>query len=251
VAHEINNPLSILSGYAELSMKRLRRVPADSVDAEVVKHLAIIRGEAFRCKEITQKLLSLSRGNSDVREIVSLADAINEVAKLVSGLKIFQSRKLEIKLSGEERLFIQANLTEMKQVLLNLVINAMEAVPEGAGVVVVEGRRTPDRVEVCVSDNGQGMSEETMGRIFEPFFTTKRGAAEPGTGLGLSITHAIVTHHGGVIEVRSDGVNKGSRFTIRFPHAGAMETPAEYSRANPAGKPVPAPASQPIAEPVA
>ncbi|MGD0768685.1 MAG: ATP-binding protein [Tepidisphaeraceae bacterium] len=219
VAHEINNPLIIMSGYAELSLKRLRRLSPDSVDAEVAKHLEIIRGEAFRCKEITQKLLSLAKGNGDVRGIISLGDAVAEVSKLVRGLKTFRAKNLEIAIDPQERLLVRANLAEMKQVLLNLLINAIEAVESGPGNVVVEGRRTGNWVEVEVSDNGRGMSGETIERVFEPFFTNKRGADEPGTGLGLSISHAIVTDHGGEILVQSDGLNRGSQFTVRLPSA--------------------------------
>lgn len=231
VAHEINSPLNIMSGYAELSLKRLRRLSPDSTDAEVIKHLAIIRSEAFRCKEITQKLLSLAKGNGDARQPVSLTDAIAEVSKLVRGLKSFRGKKLEIQIDPEERLFVQANFTEMTQVLLNLVINAIEAVPEGAGVVIVDGRRSANWVEVEVSDNGRGMSSETIEHVFEPFFTNKRGSGEPGTGLGLSITHTIVADHGGEILAYSDGINRGSRFTVLLPWLAEPALPSNKNDA--------------------
>jgi len=148
-----------------------------------------------------------------------LGDAVAEVSKLVRGLKTFRAKKLQIAIDPQERLLVRANLAEMKQVLLNLLINAIEAVEAGPGNVVVEGRRAGNWVEVEVSDNGRGMSGETIERVFEPFFTNKRGADEPGTGLGLSICHAIVTDHGGEILVQSDGLNRGSRFTVRLPSA--------------------------------
>ncbi|MGD0140335.1 MAG: HAMP domain-containing sensor histidine kinase [Tepidisphaeraceae bacterium] len=238
VAHEINNPLNIMSGYAELSLKRLRRLSSDSMDAEVAKHLAIIRGEAFRCKEITQKLLSLAKGNGDVREIISLGDAVVEVSKLVRGLKTFRGKSLEISIDPQEKLLVRANLPEMKQVLLNLLINAIEAMEVGSGDVVVEGRRTGNWVELEVSDNGRGMSGETIERVFEPFFTNKRGADEPGTGLGLSISHAIVTDHGGEILVQSDGLNQGSRFTVRLPAAVPSLPPSIRQDTPPIAEPV-------------
>ena len=208
-----------MSGYAELSLKRLRRTAPDSGDPEISKHLSIIRSEAFRCKEITHKLLSLARGNGDIREVISLTDAAIEVSTMVRGLKSFRNKQLRLKLDRDAPLFVRANLTEMKQVLLNLTINAIEAVTENTGTVVIDGRNTLGWIELEVSDNGRGMSHETMGRVFEPFFTNKRGVGEPGTGLGLSITHAIITHHGGEIRAHSDGPNRGSRFTIRFPAA--------------------------------
>jgi signal transduction histidine kinase len=232
VAHEINNPLNIMSGYAELSLKRLRREGIDTADSETAKHLAIIRSEAFRCKEITQKLLSLAKGNGDVHEIISLSDTVAEVATMVRGLKSFRGKQLLADLDPDEPLFTRANLTEMKQVLLNLIINAIEAVAEGNGKVVVQGRRTADSVEVEVSDNGRGMTSETVDRVFEPFFTNKRGVGDPGTGLGLSITHAIITHHGGEIRVFSDGPNHGSRFIVRLPAAPARSITRERKPAS-------------------
>jgi signal transduction histidine kinase len=221
VAHEINNPLNIMSGYAELTIKRLRRLGQSESDDEVIQHLSIIRGEAFRCKEITQKLLSLAKGNGDIREAVSLSDAVLEVVTLVRGLKSFRTQQLLVTIPVDEPLSVMANLTEIKQVLLNLIINAIEAVGESAGKITIEGRRISDRIELVVADNGRGMTPETLERIFEPFFTNKRGAGEPGTGLGLSITHAIITHHGGEIIASSDGPNRGSRFILRMPAAGS------------------------------
>jgi signal transduction histidine kinase len=218
VAHEINNPLNIISGYAELSLKALRRNGVSARDAEAVEHLAIIRSEAFRCKEITTRLLSLAKGGADGREIVSLRDAVENIADLVRGLKIIRHRRLRVDLDDEKPLLVQANLTEMKLVLLNLIVNAFEAVSEG-GEVTVTGVSAAGWVEVEVVDNGRGMSGETLERVFEPFFTNKRGAGEPGTGLGLSISYAIITGHGGEIHAQSDGPGRGSRFKIRLPAA--------------------------------
>ncbi len=114
-------------------------------------------------------------------------------------------------------LTILGNVVEMKQVLLNLTINALEATRPGLGEVRIQGRRNMAAVELSVRDNGRGMSAETIEHVFEPFFTDKRGAGDPGTGLGLTITHAIVENHGGHITAESEGVGMGSRFTIRLP----------------------------------
>jgi signal transduction histidine kinase len=260
VAHEINNPLNIMSGYAELSLKRLGRLarpapPPDrdacvgqdqrateevsqvsqlqtqsDSDAEVMQHLSIIRSEAFRCKEITQKLLSLAKGNGEQRTRVSLADAITEVAGMVRGLKAMRGKQLCINLPVDEPLHVTANLTEIKQVLLNLLVNAIEAVSPGPGTVTVDARRAGNWIEVDVADNGRGMSAETRERVFEPFFTNKRGSGEPGTGLGLSITHAIIENHRGQIFAFSDGLERGSRFTIRLLADARTEPAAEHVR---------------------
>src|SRR6185437_9669953 len=136
VAHEINNPLNIISGYAELTSKRLNaaRGPIDEQAMEQTREsLRIIREEAFRCKDITEKLLSLSRPGSDTREELDLATVARDVATMTQGLKNYRDRRLTLKLDSLEPLAVRANLTEMKQVLLNLTINALEASPANGG----------------------------------------------------------------------------------------------------------------------
>jgi signal transduction histidine kinase len=105
----------------------------------------------------------------------------------------------------------------MKQVVLNLTVNALEAVSPNNGEVRIEGRQAGKWVELSVTDNGRGMNAESIKHVFEPFYTEKRGSAEPGTGLGLTITHAIVQSHGGRIQAESDGPGRGARFTIFLP----------------------------------
>ncbi|MCX5660361.1 MAG: HAMP domain-containing sensor histidine kinase, partial [Planctomycetota bacterium] len=189
---------------------------------EAMAALRVIRDEAFRCKEITQRLLELSRPGSEGRGEVDLAGVAADVAAMVKGLSKYADRTLALRFDAGPPLLVRANATEMRQVMLNLTVNALEAAGPG-GEVVVGGMRRAARdagagwVEVSVADNGRGMSEETLSRIFEPFFTEKRGVGEPGTGLGLSITHAIVTDHAGRITATSPGPGKGSRFVVEFP----------------------------------
>jgi two-component system NtrC family sensor kinase len=245
VAHEINNPLGIMSGYAELSLKRLRRLPEQELVSEVLNWQGVIREEAFRCKQITGKLLSLAKGGSEGREAVSLTRVASDVAIMVRGLRSFRGRSLHVAIDPSDPLEVHANVTELKQVMLNLTVNALEAVSPGTGEVVVDARREHDRdrdwIEVIITDNGRGMGPETIERIFEPFYTDKRGAGEPGTGLGLSITHAIVADHGGEIRAQSDGPGKGSRFTIRLPAHGAapevLQTQRGVAQLHEAGTP--------------
>ena len=227
VAHEINNPLNIISGYAELTLRHLdpARGPLSVASAgDARESVRIIRDEAFRCKEITEKLLTLSRNGKEGRERLDLSGVAREVASMTRGLGHFKDRLLTLKLNPAEPLEVEANLTEMKQVLLNLTINALESIPQAGGEVCIEGRRTRDWVELCVNDNGRGMEPEVLQHVFEPFFTARRGAGGRGTGLGLSITHAIVENHGGRIFAESDGVGLGARFTVRLPtrHSGHL-----------------------------
>jgi signal transduction histidine kinase len=228
VAHEINTPLNVMSGYAELSLKRLGRAtataagaPTGGPDADLVEHLTIIRGEAFRCKQITDRLLSLARGDGGAREPMSVGDAVADVATMVRGLRSMRGKQLSVAVpSSAVGLVVSGNPTEVRQVLLNLIVNAVEAVEPDGGQVTVTVGRVGGWVEVGVSDNGRGMTEQTRERAFEPFFTNKLGAGQPGTGLGLSISHAIVTDHGGSISAESDGPGRGSRFTLRLPAEG-------------------------------
>jgi signal transduction histidine kinase len=223
VAHEINTPLNIMSGYAELLIKRLGRSAGGESESQMQQHLSIIRSEAFRCKEITQKLLSLARGDDGAREQISLADTVMQVIPMVRALKSAAGKKIDVSLPNSEKMLIHGNLNEIKQVLLNLLVNAIEAVSPGCGIITVNGRITGEWAELEVMDNGRGMSAKTLDRVFEPFFTCKRGAGEPGTGLGLSITYAIITHHQGTIVAHSDGLDRGSRFVVRLPAIAALE----------------------------
>ncbi len=210
VAHEINNPLGVISGHAELA----RRRPAATDDAELDEALRVIADEAFRGKRIIEKLLSLSRPGEQSRGSISLAAAAEDVAAMVRGLPQHRDKPLTLDLQGP--LQVHASDVEIKQVLLNLVVNAMEATAAG-GEVGLAGRRIGDTVELSVTDRGRGMTVSQIERVFEPFYTDKRGAGEPGTGLGLSIVHAIVEDHGGRIRATSSGPGEGSRFVIELP----------------------------------
>jgi two-component system, NtrC family, sensor kinase len=229
IAHEINNPLSIIAGYAELAIKDLR---AKSDDAESLQGLEIIRDEAFRCKLIIEKLLSLMHSPDAPHGKVSLASVAHDVAGMVRGLKQFNNRELEIQIDPALPLDVMAHEAEMKQVLLNLTINAMQAVSDQHGRVRVIGSLNHDQVELSVIDNGHGMSANALAHAFEPFYTEKRGTHEQGNGLGLSIVHAIIQDHGGRIEAHSDGPGQGSRFTLFLPSAGKRTTENNHDRSD-------------------
>lgn len=212
VAHEINNPLGIISGYAELSLRR-----CCEHDKELEQNLRVICDEAFRCKRITSKLLSLAKNSDETKEPISLAATAEEVASLVTALERHRERKLDLYLQAIRDIKVMASESEMKQVLLNLTVNALDATEPGRGRVWMEGELKGDRVRLIVADNGKGMTPQTLEHVFEPFFTEKRGTQDAGVGLGLAITHAIVESHGGRITAESDGPGKGSRFVIELP----------------------------------
>jgi signal transduction histidine kinase len=243
VAHEINNPLGIISGYAELSMRKLRHQIASAGAADspalpaapaqaTLKALQVICDEAFRCKQIIEKLLGLARGGlrgpdggeaADERKPVSLTKVARDVIDLVQGLPRYRDRRVELHTNGssaDAATMVNGNETELKQVVLNLVINALEATEGRTGHVHIELHRDDKSIQLIVRDNGKGMSPQTLDRLFEPFYTDKRGGGEGearGTGLGLSISHAIIQQHGGAIHAASEGPGKGSTLTVELP----------------------------------
>lgn len=229
IAHEINNPLHIISAHAELMLKRLAKTAGETgSDDGIPEALRIIRDESFRCKEIIDKLLSLSRFGDAARERVSAATVVRDVVSMVLALKQSKDRRVALKMDTADDLAVWGNAAELKQVMLNLVLNALEAVSPGAGEVCVDGRRDDGWIELTVSDNGRGMTERTLQHVFEPFFTERRSSNGHGLGLGLSISHAIIESHGGQISAHSDGPNRGSRFQVRLPVFS--EQPAHVQR---------------------
>ena len=219
VAHEINNPMGIIAGFAELSLQALKQKSPPEALAEAEKSMKVIAEEAFRCKQITQKLLSLARQSDDNRRVISLKEVAANVINLVNGLGEYKNRQITLRSPDQDNCNILASEGEMKQVLLNLTLNALQSLNGATGQVSIDLHRHDGTIELSVTDNGRGMSPEVLDRIFEPFFTAKRGAGPPGTGLGLSISHMIIQNHGGRITATSPGPDKGSTFTLHLPAA--------------------------------
>ncbi|MCG8586480.1 MAG: ATP-binding protein, partial [Pirellulales bacterium] len=224
VAHEINNPLASIAMCAESLEARMHdtlaaddELPDDqhNEDVAVVRnYLRMIQDEAFRCKQITEKLLDFSRMGDTERQPVDLRDVATDVIEMVGHLGKYKSRNKTARLLDGEPVIVSACAPEMKQVVLNLVTNGLDSVAEG-GSVEIEVRTLGDDAEIVVTDNGCGMSEETLKHLFEPFFTNRREGQ--GTGLGLSITYRIVEDHLGHIRAASDGPGQGSQFRVCLP----------------------------------
>jgi signal transduction histidine kinase len=214
VAHEINNPLGIIAGHAELWLSGHAQDPQRAA-AEAPETMKLVAEEAFRCKRIIEKLLTLSRG-SEQRSRIVLCDIAESVIAAMSGLKRFEGKTVELHCDDPESTAVLASEAEMKQVMLNLLINAADAVSPGGRVDVTLARRE-GWVELEVKDTGRGMSPATLSRLFEPFFSATPATQDRGLGLGLSIAHAIVTNHGGRIDAYSEGEGKGSRFVVQLP----------------------------------
>jgi signal transduction histidine kinase len=225
VAHEINNPLGIIAAYGERAAQQLSAGLDESSLPRTQKALAVICEEAFRCKQIIDRLLSLARPGSPIRKVISIATIAQEIISTLSGLGTIGGRCLSLDVDPQTDSSVLADEGEMKQVILNLVINALQAVDPKNGEVRLHISRRGADVQLTVTDNGTGMTSETLDRIFQPFYTEKRGQ-RPGTGLGLSIAHAIVNNQGGRITARSAGPNRGSTFTVELPAAVNQEADA-------------------------
>jgi signal transduction histidine kinase len=214
VAHEINNPLASIAMSAESLEGRVREIldEDDPGHAVVANYLRMIQREAFRCKEIIEKLVDFSRSGQGGCENAELRALIEGVIEMVRHLGKYQKKHIE--LEPGESIVAPVTPQEIKQVVLNLLTNALESLDEG-GSVVVRLARDHGFAEMTFTDDGCGMAPEVLEHVFEPFFTRRRSGQ--GTGLGLSITHQIVADHGGEIHAQSPGPGQGSTFQVRLP----------------------------------
>ena len=218
VAHEINNPLASIAMCSESLEGRLSDL-LDHVseehrgDRDVIRnYLEMIQKEAFRCKQITEKLLDFSRMGDPERQNTDLRDLVSGVVEMIRHLGKYQNKNVILRDGGP--VIAELCPQEMKQVVLNLITNGLDSVDSGGAVIVAVRQRDSD-AQLVVEDNGCGMTDEVRQHLFEPFFTRRRGGQ--GTGLGLSITYRIVEEHNGQIIPHSDGPGKGSRFTVSLP----------------------------------
>jgi PAS domain S-box-containing protein len=222
VAHDFNNLLTAITGNTQLA---LRKLPADD---PVQQRLVEVEKAAQRAAVLTRQLLAFSRRQHLERRTLNLGDTINEVMKMVRRI-IGEDVEVQIK-GGKDLAPVFADPTQIEQVVMNLAVNARDAMPGGGGLTV-ETRNVeldeaycrrysyvqPGRyVLVRVSDTGTGMDAETQARIFEPFFTTKE--VGKGTGLGLAMVYGIVKQHEGHINVYSEP-GHGTTFNVYFPVA--------------------------------
>ena len=218
VAHEINNPLTTIAWGAESlecqvsELQEEQQAIEPSLYDALKSTLGQIQSEAFRCKGITDRLLDFSRMSEIRREPTDLGALVKDVVELVS--KVGEFRCKSIRTQCNQSVVAHVNTHQIRQVVLNLVTNALESVDsDGAVEIAVSGDGRWARIHV--QDNGCGMSEEVKTHLFEPFFTRRRDGT--GTGLGLSITYRIVSQHGGSLTPFSDGEGLGSRLELVLP----------------------------------
>jgi signal transduction histidine kinase len=206
VAHEINEPLANVLGFAQLAKKtpHIPKQAAEDMDK-------IVRN-CLHAREVIQKLLTFARqmppekSRIDLNQVVADALALLESRCASAGIEVVSELAPELPT-------ISADASQLRQVLVNLLVNAVQAMPEG-GTVTIRTHAAQEAVVLTVTDTGEGMTEEVKGNIFNPFFTTKD--VDQGTGLGLAVVHGIVAGHGGAINVESSP-GQGAKFEISLP----------------------------------
>jgi signal transduction histidine kinase len=237
VAHDFNNMLAGIMGYADLLM-------ADETVPVRKEHLGAIMRAATRSGDLTRKLLAFARRGKNIVEAVDLAGVVREsLAILTPSFRPDVTVSLQLDAAST----VDGDPTQINQVVINLCINANEAMPHGGRLSIrtrevslaadaAQALELPpgDYVQLVVADSGVGMSDEVRLRIFEPFFTTKHGSEVTGTGLGLSTVYGIVHLHRGAITV-SSVPNRGAAFTLYFPKGVLTAPPATSPGATSAG----------------
>ncbi|MCX7726880.1 MAG: response regulator [Chitinispirillaceae bacterium] len=227
IAHDFNNILWIISGYADLALREL------PVGNSVYNKLFEIRKATDRAKEIVKQLLTFSRKMEPKKMPIDVRYVIVEVLSFLrSSLPSTIELHSDIQLEGE---MIMGDPTQVHQVIMNLCVNASQAMENRGGTIWVKansvvlgesaeecfkGLPRGSYIKISVEDNGPGIPPEIIDRIFEPYFTTRE--VGKGSGMGLAVVHGIVKNHGGVISVKSE-VGKGAIFTLLFPSIGKRE----------------------------
>jgi two-component system NtrC family sensor kinase len=214
IAHEINNPVAIMveeAGWIEDLLEEEEFKDGKNLK-EFTRALKQINTQGKRCGEITHKLLSFARKTDSKVQSVQINDMIEEVVAIIDKTSY---PRISINSFLDKRIpLINASQTEIQQVLLNLVNNALYALEKNGGKIDIISRLKTDHLLVVVKDNGPGIPKANLDRIFDPFFTTK--PAGKGNGLGLSICFGIIRKLGGEIKVQST-IDTGTRFKIKLP----------------------------------
>ncbi len=236
VAHEINNPLASIAWCAESLEQRLHDIiqqddalPDDQHNAEISvlrNYLRMIQDEAFRCTGIIGGLLDFSRMGDVERHDTDIAELIHNVIEMIRHVGAYKEKRMVF--DHPQPMIVRANPQEMKQVVLNLITNALDSLDPG-GTVTVTLEPSGQEAHIVVRDDGCGMNAEVLQHLFEPFFTRRRDGQ--GTGLGLSISYRIIQDHGGRIDAHSAGPGHGSTFSVSLPLANPEKPHEKINRA--------------------
>jgi two-component system sensor histidine kinase PilS (NtrC family) len=211
LAHEMRNPMASISGSIQVLHKSLLLNETDERLMQI-----ILRGKD-QLESFMRDFLLLSRPTPGIPEMIKITDIIEDILESIRYLPDWRDDIQVIKSLQDHLPFIRANKTEIRQLIWNVLMNAIQSMPNGGWVTIETGKDTTDIsagqfLEIKISDNGQGIMENDLGKIFEPFYTTR----EKGTGLGLAIVNRIVEGHAGKIKVDSRS-GEGTTFTIWLP----------------------------------
>ncbi len=211
IAHEINNPLGIIMGYAGILLKELDSTTPLREDIEKIYRNAEV------CKRIVEDLLKFSRKTETRPELYSINSIIEEVVDMISYK--FEEKSITLKKLLQQNIpEIMIDTEKMRQVIMNILMNAIQAVDVGGTITInTEFNEKTKKVKISISDTGPGIPKDMIKRVFEPFFTTKQPGE--GTGLGLSVSYGIVKEHNGEITVESQE-GKGATFHVILPAEG-------------------------------
>ncbi|MCB4790589.1 MAG: HAMP domain-containing histidine kinase [Elusimicrobia bacterium] len=208
VAHEINNPLTGVLGQAQLLLEKL------SPDSPYRRNVERIEIAAQRCRTIVRALLDFAREKNYKFIPTDINELVNETLEFTKSE--MNSRKIVLEKDIPDPMpYVQVSPGHIQQVFLNIVNNAIHAMPDGGKLYISASMVENNILEIAFADTGLGIKKENIGHVFDPFFTTKD--IGKGTGLGLTISYSIVKRHNGEILVKSDGENKGASFLIRLP----------------------------------
>jgi len=212
IAHEINNPIGIISAYSQMLLRKLGKGQVDI--EEIAKYVRKIDEETARCGGILRTILNMSKPSEWRPVDVDIRGIILDIVQLTEPQRNQQGIRLLLEM-GDELPVVSGDPQQLKQVFLNIVMNALQAMPNGGTLSISAERRKESGREwaaISVADTGYGIPEKDIRRIFEPFYTTRKD----GSGLGLFVSYGIVQRHDGDITVESK-VGEGSRFTVKLP----------------------------------
>ena len=221
LAHELNNPLNTIAGFVEALQRRSHAEThlASKEFEDFPRFLKMIQGEVDRAAAIVRRLLDFARQREPSFALVDLGRLISESVSFVERQAALANKRIVVE-PFPSPVQMKADAQMLQQLLLNLLTNALDAI-EGAGEVrlaantVAIGRGQQQFLQISVADNGCGIPQEDLSKVFDPFFTTKE--VGKGTGLGLPICQSIVEQHGGTIEIKSEGIGKGTTVTMKLP----------------------------------
>lgn len=212
IAHDFNNLLTGIIGFAEMAAMKIGHAH------EANQYLKQVLQLGARARDLIERLLLFSRPKTGERQLCNLGEFLKDVVRL---LERTIPEDIQVELVADPDIYVEVNLSQLEQVMINLAVNARDAMPEG-GRLLIEAVALPTNfARITVSDTGCGIPQDVLAHIFEPFFTTK--GVGKGTGLGLSVAYGIVKAHGGWIEVESQ-VGRGSSFHIYLPGARGAAT---------------------------